>query len=52
VFGYVPYDLRTEEAEEVTAARELEARDYLLRDSGAADEVTAFEDGNREAGAS
>lgn len=42
----MPYDLRTEEAEEVAAARELEARDYLLRDSGTADDVTAFEDGD------
>lgn len=38
----VPYDLRTEETEEVATARELEARDQLLSDSGAADEVPAL----------
>jgi len=48
----VPYDLRTEEAEEVTTAREFEARDDLLRDSGTTNEVTTFEDGDGKAGAS
>lgn len=48
----VPDDLRTEEAEEVAAARELEARDDLLRHGGATNEVAALEYGDGEAAAS
>lgn len=42
---------RTEEALEIAAAGELEARDQLLRHGGSTDDVTALEHGHGEAAA-
>lgn len=47
----LPDDWGTEEALEVTAAREAKARDDLFCDGGASDDVTPLEDGDGEAGA-
>ena len=43
---------RSEKALEITAARELEARDELLRDGGSADDAAALEHGHGEPAAS